>query len=60
MQMDNIIGLTNVPFLAREDKELEKAAFTAKVKQYLLTNEPLIFNGGIVLLTLATNTSIIL
>jgi hypothetical protein len=68
MQTDDTIGLSDDGFDQDEDKELQKAAFVAKPKQRLSTEQPLIFNGGIISLIdtkatsqsterLATNTS---
>ncbi|KDN64952.1 hypothetical protein CSUB01_11942 [Colletotrichum sublineola] len=51
MQTDDAIGLTDEPFSAREDDELEKVTFTAKAKQKLTLDTPLTFNGGVVSLT---------
>lgn len=48
MQTDDTIGLTDEKFSLAEDEELQKAGFSAKAKQQLSTNEPLIFNGGVV------------
>ncbi|KAK1990240.1 hypothetical protein LX36DRAFT_664406, partial [Colletotrichum falcatum] len=47
MQTNNTIGLTNKPFSERKNVELEKATFTAKPKQFLETNKPITFNGGV-------------
>ncbi|KAK1995114.1 hypothetical protein LX36DRAFT_659952, partial [Colletotrichum falcatum] len=47
MQTDDTIGLTDKPFSERENVELEKATFTAKPKQFLETDKPITFNGGV-------------
>jgi len=53
MQTDDTIGLTDGEFSAREEKELEKATFTAKPKQLLTTDNFITFNGGV--LSIAAN-----
>ncbi|KAK1989923.1 hypothetical protein LX36DRAFT_695501 [Colletotrichum falcatum] len=47
MQTNDTIGLTDKPFSKRENVELEKATFTAKPKQFLETDKPITFNGGV-------------
>jgi hypothetical protein len=50
MQTDDTLGLSTAEFSRREDERLEEAAFSAKPKQRLTTEEPLMFNGGIIAL----------
>ncbi|KDN61036.1 hypothetical protein CSUB01_12638 [Colletotrichum sublineola] len=47
MQTDDTIGLTDKLFSNREDTELTKATFTAKLKQFLEPGKPITFNGGV-------------
>ncbi len=48
MQTDNTLGLSDESFSKRKDKQLAKAAFTAKPKQILTAKDPLIFNSSII------------
>jgi hypothetical protein len=56
MQTDDTLGLSTTTFSQREEEQLKEAAFSAKPKQLLTVDEPLIFNGGIVTLTGSTIT----
>jgi hypothetical protein len=58
MQTDDTLGLSNKEFAVLEDKELNKANFTAKPKETLSTANPLQFNGCI--LSLANNGTLAL
>ncbi|KAK2002143.1 hypothetical protein LX36DRAFT_652637, partial [Colletotrichum falcatum] len=58
IQTNNTIRLTNKPFSKRKNVKLEKATFTAKPKQFLETNKPITFNGGV--LSLRANGEITL
>ena len=44
MQTDNTLGLSDNNFIKLEQKELEKAGFTAKLKKTLFTENSLQFN----------------
>ncbi|KID81354.1 Ribonuclease H-like protein [Metarhizium guizhouense ARSEF 977] len=45
MQTDDTLGLTDLQFSDLEEEELQKAAFAAKPKEILTTENPLTFNG---------------
>ncbi|TKW57225.1 hypothetical protein CTA1_2251 [Colletotrichum tanaceti] len=48
IQTDNTITLSNAAFNEIEEKELTKASLLAKLKEYLSTSNPLMFNSSIV------------
>jgi hypothetical protein len=48
MQTNDTLGLSTPKFSQREDEQLKEAAFSAKPKQTLTADEPLLFNGGII------------
>jgi hypothetical protein len=50
MQTNDTLGLSTTKFSEYEDEQLKAAAFSAKLKQRLTTDEPLIFNRGIITL----------
>ncbi|KAK2004338.1 hypothetical protein LX36DRAFT_677081 [Colletotrichum falcatum] len=50
IQTNNTIGLTNKEFSDRKETTLKEATFTAKPKQFLTTEQPLTFNGGVLFL----------
>jgi hypothetical protein len=50
MQTDDTLGLSTVKFSKHEDEQLKAATFSAKPKQRLTIDEPLVFNGGIIML----------
>lgn len=51
MQTDDTLGFSTTTLSERENEQLqEAAAFSAKPKQVLSADEPLVFNGGIVAL----------
>ncbi|KAK1989628.1 hypothetical protein LX36DRAFT_665047 [Colletotrichum falcatum] len=58
MQTNDTIGLTDKTFSDREETTLKEATFTAKPKQFLTTDQPMTFNGGV--LFLSTNGEITL
>ncbi|KAK1995303.1 hypothetical protein LX36DRAFT_659756 [Colletotrichum falcatum] len=58
IQTDDTIGLTDKTFSDREETALKEATFTAKPKQFLTTDQPMTFNGGV--LFLSTNGEITL
>ncbi|KAI0997433.1 hypothetical protein K3495_g10752 [Podosphaera aphanis] len=47
MQTDDTLGISDTKFATQENIELQKAKFSAKEKQFLDTNSPLLFNGCI-------------
>ncbi|KAI1000019.1 hypothetical protein K3495_g8177 [Podosphaera aphanis] len=47
MQNDDTLGISDTKFATQENIELQKAKFSAKEKQFLDTNSPLLFNGCI-------------
>ena len=49
MQTDNILILALKEFLALEDNKLNKAKFLIKLKEVLVPETPLIFNGYILI-----------
>jgi hypothetical protein len=48
MQTNNTLGLSTPKFSQHKDEQLKEAAFSAKPKQTLTADEPLLFNGGII------------
>src|SRR5579862_7602121 len=50
MQTDDTLGLSTEKFSRLEDEQLKAVNFSAKPKQRLTTDEPLIFNGEIITL----------
>ncbi|KAK2002139.1 hypothetical protein LX36DRAFT_652632, partial [Colletotrichum falcatum] len=51
MQTDDTIGLTDKTFSDCKETALKEATFTAKPKQFLTTDQPMTFNGGVLFLS---------
>lgn len=58
MQTDDTLGLSSDRFTALEQEELEKARFTAKPKEILSTDNPLQFNGCVLVLNTDSTISL--
>jgi hypothetical protein len=50
MQTDDTLRLLTTKFSKHENEQLKAAALSAKSKQRLITDKPLVFNGGIIIL----------
>ncbi|TKW49161.1 hypothetical protein CTA1_12988 [Colletotrichum tanaceti] len=56
IQTNNTIALSDAAFNEIEEKELTKASLLAKLKEYLSTSNPLMFNSSVITIN---NSSIV-
>lgn len=56
MQTDDTFGISDATLDGKEEKEIQRAGFTARPKEYLTEKHPIAFDGGVV--TLERNGSI--